>query len=98
MDDLATALADLAPFRVTSSPKDVTIYGYGGKHLEMTVPDLPVEGDPGDDRCFTGCVAGPTLVSWVGAIDTEPGTRSTAARGLATARSSRSSTSTALAW
>ncbi len=42
-DDLATALADLAPFRVTSPPKDVTIYGYSGKHLELTVPDMPFE-------------------------------------------------------
>jgi hypothetical protein len=40
-DDLATALADLAPFRVTSPPTDVTIYGYSGKHLELTVPDMP---------------------------------------------------------
>lgn len=72
VDDLATALTDLAPFRVTSPPKDVTIYGYGGKHLELTVPDLPIEGDPGDDRRFTGCVDG-KLMSWVGAIDTEPG-------------------------
>jgi hypothetical protein len=72
VDDLATALADLAPFRVTSFPKDVTIFGYSGKYLELTVPDLPVEGDPGDDRRFTGCVDG-NLMSWVGAIDTEPG-------------------------
>ena len=69
--DLAAALADLAPFRVTSPPKDVTIYGYSGKYLELTVPDLPVEGE-GDDRRFTGCVDG-NLKSWVAAIDTEPG-------------------------
>jgi hypothetical protein len=71
VNDLAAALADLAPFRVTSPPKDVTIYGYSGKHLELTVPDLPVEGE-GDDRRFTGCVGG-NLKSWVAAIDTEPG-------------------------
>jgi hypothetical protein len=71
VDDLAAALADLAPFRVTSPPKDVTIYGYHGKHLELTVPDLRVEGE-GDDRRFTGCMEG-TLKSWVAAIDTEPG-------------------------
>ena len=71
VDDLATALADLAPFRVTSPPKDVTIYGYSGKHVELTVPDLPVEGE-GDDRRFTECVDG-NLKSWVAAIDTEPG-------------------------
>ena len=71
VDDLAAALADLAPFRVTAPPKDVTIYGYRGKYLELTVPDLPVEGE-GDDRHFAGCEEG-TLKSWVAAIDTEPG-------------------------
>ena len=71
VDDLAAALADLAPFRVTSPPKDVTVYGYSGKYLELTVPDLPVEGE-GDDRRFTECVGG-NLKSWVAAIDTTPG-------------------------
>ncbi len=71
VDDLATALADLAPFRVTSPPKDVTIYGFRGRHLQLTVPVLPVEG-PRDDRSFAGCEEG-TLKSWVAAIDTEPG-------------------------
>jgi len=67
VDDLAAALADLAPFRVTSPPRDVTIYGYRGKHLEWTVPDLPVE-EVGDDRRFTGCEEG-TLKSWVSFVD-----------------------------
>jgi hypothetical protein len=40
VDDLATALASLPPFQVTSAPADVTIYGFSGKHLELTVPDL----------------------------------------------------------
>ena len=71
VDDLAAALADLAPFRVTSPPKDVTIYGYHGKHLELTVPDLPVKGE-GDDRRFPGCMEG-NLKSWVAAIDTASG-------------------------
>jgi hypothetical protein len=71
VDDLAAALADLAPFRVTAPPKDVTIYGYSGKYLELTVPNLPVEGE-GDDRRFAGCIDG-NLKSWVAAIDTEPG-------------------------
>ncbi len=71
VNDLAAALADLAPFRVTSPPTDVTIYGYRGEHLELTVPDLPVKGE-GDDRRFTGCAEG-TLKSWVAAVDTEPG-------------------------
>lgn len=63
VDDLASALADLAPFRVTSPPTDITIYGYRGQHLELTVPDLPVEGR-GDDRRFTGCIEG-KLKSWI---------------------------------
>ena len=61
--DLATALADLAPFRVTSAPADITRHGYRGKHLELTVPDLPVEGR-GEDRRFTQCVGG-NLKSWI---------------------------------
>jgi hypothetical protein len=70
----------------------VTIYGYSGKYLELTVPDLPVEGE-GDDRRFTECVDG-NLKSWVAAIDVaEAGTRSTGTPGLAIARSSGSSTS-----
>ena len=71
VDDLATALADLSPFRVTSPPTDVTVDGYRGTSLELTVPDLPVEGK-GEDRRFARCADG-TLESWVGAIDTAPG-------------------------
>ncbi|MDQ4131564.1 MAG: hypothetical protein M3133_11350 [Actinomycetota bacterium] len=62
VDDLAAALADLAPFRVTSPPTDVNIYGYSGKHLELTVPDLPV-----DESGFTGCIDG-NLQSWIGPL------------------------------
>ena len=72
VDDLASAMTHLAPFEVTSPPSDVTAYGYGGKHLEWTVPDLPVEG-PSDDQRFAGCDEG-KLKSWVAFIDTaEPG-------------------------
>jgi hypothetical protein len=68
VDDLATALADLAPFHVTSPDEDVTIYGYRGKYLELTVPkDQPFS----DDGAFIGCEVG-KLESWVAAIDTEP--------------------------
>ncbi len=63
VDDLAVALADLAPFRVTSAPKDVTMYGYRGKYLELTAPE-------GGD--FTGCVDG-NLSSWVAPIDVAEG-------------------------
>lgn len=71
MDDLAAALAELAPFRLTSPAEDVSIYGFRGTHLELTVPSLPVEGE-GDDRSFTGCIDG-ALESWVAPIDAEPG-------------------------
>ena len=67
VDDLANALADLAPFRVTLPPEDVSLYGYRGKHLALIVPDLPVS----DDGNFIGCEEG-KLKSWVAAIDTEP--------------------------
>lgn len=46
VDDLADALAGVPPFRVTSPPADVTMHGYRGKHVELTVPDLPVERTP----------------------------------------------------
>jgi hypothetical protein len=72
VDDLAAGLVDLSPFRVTSPPKDVTVYGYQGKHLELTVPDLAMEGEGGDDPRFSGCSDG-KLMSWVAAVDTEPG-------------------------
>ena len=69
VDDLATGLAALAPFQVTSPAADVTIYGYSGKHLEWIVPDLPVLGE-GDDQFFPGCVGG-KLKSWVAPFDLE---------------------------
>jgi hypothetical protein len=63
VNDLAAALAALAPFRVTSPPAEVTIYGYSGKHLELTVPELPVDGG-GEHGHFTGCTDA-DLKSWV---------------------------------
>jgi hypothetical protein len=71
VDDLATALTDLAPFQVTSPPKDVTAYGYNGKHLELTVPDLAVD-ESRDDRRFSECSGG-QLKSWVAPFDTTEG-------------------------
>jgi hypothetical protein len=67
VDDLATGLAALAPFRVTSPPEDVTIHGYSGKHLELTVPEMP-----GDDEGFPGCV-GDNLASWMAPNNGPPG-------------------------
>ena len=64
-------MTKLVPFKVTSPRADVTAYGYSGKHLEWTVPDLPVEG-PLDEQRFIQCDEG--LKSWVAFIDTtEPG-------------------------
>jgi hypothetical protein len=63
VDDLAAALADLAPFKVTSPPRDVTAFGYRDKHLELTVPDLSPEGK-GLESGFTECVDG-NLKSWI---------------------------------
>ena len=63
VDDLAVALADLAPFRVTSAPKNVTMDGYRGKHLELIAPDL---------HDFSRCVDG-NLSSWVAPIDVAEG-------------------------
>ena len=40
VDEMATALAGLSPFVLTKPPSDVTIDGFRGKHLQLTVPDL----------------------------------------------------------
>jgi hypothetical protein len=58
VDHLATALAELAPFEVTSPPRRVTVDGYRGKHLELTVPDIDF------DRCDDG-----DLRSWIAPMD-----------------------------
>ena len=72
VDELAAALADLAPFEMTSAARDVTMAGFPGKYLEWSVPDLPVQR-LGDDWSFTGCTGG-MLKSWVAFIDAgEPG-------------------------
>jgi hypothetical protein len=62
VDDLATGLAELAPFRVTSPPEGVTVDGYRGTHLELTVPNSM----PTDHAGFAGCIGG-NLAGWVGA-------------------------------
>ncbi|HEX5613794.1 MAG TPA: hypothetical protein VFZ83_01440 [Acidimicrobiia bacterium] len=54
VDDLATALAGLAPFEVSEPPTDVELFGYRGKHLALTVPALAVTGE-GSDREFIDC-------------------------------------------
>jgi len=67
VDDLASGLAELAPFRVTSPPKDVTVDGYRGKHLEWTIP----KNFPMDHEGFAGCVEG-NLNGWFGALGDGP--------------------------
>jgi hypothetical protein len=59
VNDLAAALSALPPFEVTSAPKDVSVYGYSGKYLELTVPQLSVA------ECAEG-----KLKSWVAPMDT----------------------------
>ena len=43
VDDLATALSQLAPFDVTAPPTDVTLFGFEGKHLELSGPSTDVD-------------------------------------------------------
>lgn len=65
VDDLATALAQLPPFEVTSSPADVTIYGYRGKHIQLRVPlDQPFEPNAGPFGLFKECRDG-ALRGWI---------------------------------
>jgi hypothetical protein len=67
VDDLATALTQLAPFEVSSPPSDVTILGYHGKHLQLTVPQLaisPAAPLPNGKQGFTDCTNG-ELKSWI---------------------------------
>ena len=64
VDDLATALTQLAPFEVTAPPTDVTLFGYPGKHLELTVPDMRVDSGAEDYHEFADCVDG-ELHSWI---------------------------------
>ena len=65
VNDLVAALAALPPFVVTTQPSDVIVDGYHGKHLAISVPELPFEID-GDDGTFTSCTGG-ELMSWIGA-------------------------------
>ncbi|HEX5591268.1 MAG TPA: hypothetical protein VFX65_13335 [Candidatus Limnocylindrales bacterium] len=65
VDDMATALAALEPFELTKPPTAVTAFGFSGKHLELTVPDIAFEATE-DDTNFTDCTNG-ELSSWIGA-------------------------------
>ena len=62
VDDLASALVNLAPFRVKDPPTDVTLAGYAGKHLSLILPDVAHEFRAGNTY-FTGCTNG-EIWSW----------------------------------
>jgi hypothetical protein len=66
VEDLATALSELAPFVVVEPPADVTAYGYEGKRLALTVPDLPFRSEDGEwTKCLgSGSIDG-ELRSWM---------------------------------
>jgi hypothetical protein len=65
VDDLATALSRLAPFEVTEPPTDVTMFGYEGKHLQLTVPlDLRIDSAADNYHDFADCVDG-EVHSWI---------------------------------
>jgi len=62
VDDLASALVNLAPFRVKDPPTDVTLAGYSGKHLSLILPEVAYEVREGDIY-YTGCTNG-EIWSW----------------------------------
>ena len=62
VDDLAVALTQLEPFEVTAPPTDITLRGYEGKHLQLTVPDLATTTNRGNVE-FADCTGG-QLESW----------------------------------
>jgi hypothetical protein len=66
VDDLAEALANLAPFQVTEAPTDISAYGYSGQHLQFTVPDLeyaPISEEYFWPECNEGL-----LRSWIAPV------------------------------
>jgi hypothetical protein len=60
--DLAEALTELSPFEVASAPRDVTAYGYRGKHLVLRIPDDMVA----TEARFEGCIG--NLRSWMARV------------------------------
>jgi hypothetical protein len=65
VDDLASAMAALPPFVISTAPSDIDAYGYHGKHLELTVPELALDVT-GRESSFPECTGG-ELKSWIGA-------------------------------
>lgn len=62
VDDLAAALATLAPFHLKEPPSEVTLAGYRGKYVALTLPDVPHELRDGN-MYFTECTNG-EIWSW----------------------------------
>lgn len=60
--DLAEALTELSPFEVASAPRDVTAYGYRGKHLVLRIPGDMVASE----GRFEGCIG--SLRSWMARV------------------------------
>jgi len=64
VDDMATALTQLEPFELTKPPTAVTAWGFSGRYLELTVPDIDFEVRD-DGNIFPDC-ADDELWSWIG--------------------------------
>jgi hypothetical protein len=62
VEDLAAALTQQPPFEVASPPRDVSAYGYPGKHLTLRIPDEMVA----HDGIFASC--GLALRSWMAPV------------------------------
>lgn len=71
VENLATALSELAPFEVTAPPTDVMLFGYQGKHLELTVPKEGIAGCDSDE--LHSWVAPPLGGAFFGYNGPEPG-------------------------
>ena len=64
VDALATAMAELMPFRVLDPPTPVTRYGFVGKHLTLTLTDVASTRDADGDVVYPDCSGG-EIWSWV---------------------------------
>jgi len=64
VDNLATALARLAPFRTSDPPTNITLDGYEGKHLTLRLSNVEFVREADGDAVFTRCTNG-EIWSWV---------------------------------
>lgn len=63
VDDLAAALASIAPFVVSQPPRTVEAFGFSGMYLELIVPEIQVRF-VATESYFDEC-AGQQLMSWI---------------------------------